>query len=60
MTMNNVMTWIKSRIIEPTTWVAVGLGAVVLSAIIPALALAMWCVAAVTIVAGIFMKEKGQ
>ena len=57
--MDNVMTWIKSRIIEPTTWVAVGLGAVVLSAIIPALALAMWCIAAVTIVAGIFMKEKG-
>ena len=54
------MTWIKSRIIEPTTWVAVGLGAVVISMILPATAFAMWCLAAVTIAAGVFMKEKGQ
>ena len=58
--MNNVMTWIKSRIIEPTTWVAVGLRAVVISMILPATAFAMWCLAAVTIAAGVFMKEKGQ
>ena len=55
----NIMSWIKSRIVEPTTWLAVGVGAVVLSMMIPAIAIALWIIAICTVGAGIFMKEKG-
>ena len=55
----NIMNWIKSRIVEPTTWLAVGVGAVVLSMMIPAIAIALWIIAIATVGAGIFMKEKG-
>ena len=55
----NIMNWIKSRIVEPTTWLAVGVGAVVLSMMIPAIAIALWIIAIGTVGAGIFMKEKG-
>tara|TARA_R100000995_G_scaffold73232_1_gene42023 strand:- start:264 stop:434 length:171 start_codon:yes stop_codon:yes gene_type:complete len=55
----NIMSWVKSRIVEPTTWLAIGVGAVVLSMLIPAIALALWIIALCTVGAGIFMKEKG-
>ena len=55
----DIMNWIKSRIVEPTTWLAVGVGAVVLSMMIPAIAIALWIIAIATVGAGIFMKEKG-
>ena len=55
----NSISWIKQRIVEPTTWLAVGLGTVVLSIMIPVIAMWFWCIAAITVVAGIFMKEKG-
>ena len=55
----NIMSWVKSRIVEPTTWLAIGIGAVVLSMLIPAIALALWIIALCTVGAGIFMKEKG-
>jgi len=55
----NIISWVKSRIVEPTTWLAVGIGAVVLSMLIPAIALALWIIALCTVGAGIFMKEKG-
>ena len=56
----NIMNWIKSRIVEPTTWLAVGVGAVVLSMMIPAIAIVLWIIAIATVGAGIFMKEKGE
>ena len=56
----NIMSWIKSRIVEPTTWLAVGVGAVVLSMMIPAIAIVLWIIAIATVGAGIFMREKGQ
>ena len=56
----DIMNWIKSRIVEPTTWLAVGVGAVVLSMMIPAIAIALWIIAIATVGAGIFMREKGQ
>ena len=56
----DIMNWIKSRIVEPTTWLAVGVGAVVLSMMIPAIAIALWIIAIATVGAGIFMKEKGE
>ena len=55
----DIMNWIKSRIVEPTTWLAVGVGAVVLSMMIPAIAIVLWIIAIATVGAGIFMKEKG-
>ena len=57
--MQNIMSWIKSRIVEPTTWIAVGVGAVVLSMFIPAIALVLWIIALGTVAAGMIMKEKG-
>ena len=54
------MNWIKSRLNEPTTWLAVGIGAVVLSIIIPQASLTFLVIAAVTVGAGVFMKEKGN
>ena len=56
----DIMNWIKSRIVEPTTWLAVGVGAVVLSMMIPAIAIVLWIIAIATVGAGIFMREKGQ
>ena len=54
----DIMNWIKSRIVGPTTWLAVGVGAVVLSMMIPAIAIVLWIIAIATVGAGIFMKEK--
>ena len=56
----DIMNWIKSRSVEPTTWLAVGVGAVVLSMMIPAIAIVLWIIAIATVGAGIFMKEKGE
>tara|TARA_R110002020_G_scaffold241191_6_gene454353 strand:+ start:659 stop:823 length:165 start_codon:yes stop_codon:yes gene_type:complete len=54
------MNWIKSRISEPTTWLAVGVGAIIISAVIPAWAGWLMIAAAVTVAAGILLKEKGS
>lgn len=54
------MDWIKDRIVEPTSWVAVGVGAVVLSMVLPSVAPIFLIIAAVTVGLGIFMKEKGN
>jgi hypothetical protein len=54
------MNWIKSRIVEPTSWLAVGVGAIVVSSVVPS-SVAVWLMiaAAVTVAAGIILKEKG-
>ena len=52
--------WIMDRIIEPTSWLAVGVGAVVLSMLLPKLSAIFMIVAAVTVAAGIILKEKGS
>ena len=54
------MKWIKDRIVEPTSWLAIGIGAIVLSILIPKLAFTLMIIAAATVVAGIIMKEKGN
>ena len=53
------MDWITSRIKEPTTWLSVGMGALVFSVLIPKWAIVLVLVAAVTALAVIVMKEKG-
>jgi hypothetical protein len=55
----SLMDWITSRIKEPTTWLSVGMGALVFSVLIPKWAIVLVLVAAVTALAGIVMKEKG-
>ena len=54
------MKWIKDRIVEPTSWLAVGIGAIVLSMLIPQFAIVFMIIAAVTVAAGVIMKEKGN
>ena len=54
------MKWITERNTEPTTWVAVGVGAVVVSMMVPTAASYLIVVAAITVVAGIILKEKGN
>jgi hypothetical protein len=54
------MEWIKSRLVEPTTWISIGVGAVLLSIVMPKAASMFLVAAAVTVAAGIFMKEKGK
>jgi len=54
------MDWIKSRIVEPTTWISVGVGAILLSIVVPTGAPIFLLIAAVTVAAGMFMKEKGK
>lgn len=54
------MQWITNRITEPTTWVAVGVGAVVVSLMVPTATAYLWSLAAVTVIAGIILKEKGN
>tara|TARA_R110000824_G_scaffold148384_1_gene318116 strand:+ start:977 stop:1141 length:165 start_codon:yes stop_codon:yes gene_type:complete len=54
------MDWIKDRIVEPTTWIATGVGSILLSMVIPQGAEVFLIVAAATVAAGIFMREKGK
>jgi|TARA_R110002020_G_scaffold390400_1_gene600879 hypothetical protein len=55
-----VFNWLKSRIIEPTSWIAIGLGAVIASIAVPSVAIYLLSASAVTVAFGIFMKEKGN
>ena len=54
------MKWITSRLVEPTTWVAVGVAAVAVSTLVPVATAYLMVVAAVTVAAGIILKEKGN
>tara|TARA_R110000824_G_C15214462_1_gene676985 strand:- start:2415 stop:2582 length:168 start_codon:yes stop_codon:yes gene_type:complete len=54
------MDWLLDRIVEPTTWCSVGIGAILLSIVIPQGSLYFMILAAATVAAGIFMKEKGK
>jgi energy-converting hydrogenase Eha subunit A len=55
-----VLSWLKSRIIEPTSWIAIGLGAVIVSIAIPDIAIYLLIAAAVTVALGVIMKERGD
>ena len=52
--------WVKSRIVEPTSWIAVGVGSIIISIVVPSAAVYLLIAAAVTVALGIFMKEKGN
>ena len=54
------MDWIRSRITEPTTWLAGGVGALVLSVAVPQGAFYFLVGAAVTAVVGAVLREKAQ
>jgi hypothetical protein len=58
--MKLVIDWVRNRIVEPTSWIAVGVGALILSVCIPAGGSYFLGAAAVTVVAGIFMKEQSS
>ena len=58
--MDMVIDWVVSRIIEPTSWIAVGVGAIVLSILIPVGTPYFLGVAGVTAIAGMLMKEQGS
>tara|TARA_R110002124_G_scaffold227360_1_gene392609 strand:- start:209 stop:394 length:186 start_codon:yes stop_codon:yes gene_type:complete len=55
-----VVDWVKNRIVEPTSWIAVGVGALILSMCIPVGGIYFLGAAAVTVVAGVIMKEQGS
>lgn len=55
-----IMNWVKSRIVEPTSWIAVGVGAIIISIVVPPAAVYLLIAAAVTVALGIFMKERGN
>ena len=55
-----IMNWVKSRIVEPTSWIAVGVGAIIFSIVVPSAAGYLLIAAAVTVALGIFMKERGN
>ena len=55
-----VIEWVKSRLIAPTTWLAVGVAAILLSTFIPAGSDYIMGLAAVTVVAGVVMRERGN
>ena len=57
--MNMVVDWVVSRIVEPTSWIAVGVGAIVLSILVPVGAPYFLGIAGITAVAGMLMKEQG-
>ena len=57
--MNMVIDWVVSRIVEPTSWIAVGVGAIVLSMLVPVGAPYFFGIAGITAVAGMLMKEQG-
>ena len=55
-----IMNWVKSRIVEPTSWIAVGVGAIIISIVVPSAAVYLLIAAAVPVALGIFMKERGN
>ena len=55
-----IMDWVMERIVEPTSWRAIGVGAIILSMLIPSWAMWFWCIAGATVVAGVIMKEKAE
>ena len=55
-----IMNWVRSRIVEPTSWIAVGVGAIIISIVVPSAAVYLLIAAAVTVALGIFMKERGN
>ena len=55
-----IMNWVKSRIVEPTSWIAVGVGAIIISIVVRSAAVYLLIAAAVTVALGIFMKERGN
>ena len=55
-----IMDWVRNRIVEPTSWIAIGVGAIILSMIMPSWAMWFWCIAGATVVAGVIMKEKAE
>ena len=58
--MEMVMDWVKKRIIEPTSWISIGVGAIILSMLMPSIGIWLWCIAGATVVAGVIMKEKAE
>tara|TARA_R100001015_G_C4625688_1_gene184318 strand:- start:1565 stop:1744 length:180 start_codon:yes stop_codon:yes gene_type:complete len=58
--MDNILDWVKDRIVEPTSWLAVGVGGIVLSMVFPSAATVFLIISAITVGLGIFMKEKGN
>ena len=55
-----IMDWVRNRIVEPTSWIAIGVGSIILSMIMPSWARWFLCIAGATVVAGIIMKEKAE
>ena len=55
-----IMDWVMERIVEPTSWIAIGVGAIILSMIMPSWAMWFLCIAGATVVAGVVMKEKAE
>ena len=55
-----IMDWVRNRIVEPTSWIAIGVGAIILSMLIPSWAMWFWCIAGATVVAGVIMKETAE
>ena len=55
-----IMDWVRNRIVEPTSWIAIGVGSIILSMIMPSWAMWFLCIAGATVVAGIIMKEKAE
>ncbi len=56
----SIMDWVMKRIVEPSSWIAVGVGAIILSMIMPSWAMWFLCIAGATTVAGVIMKEKAE
>ena len=55
-----IMDWVRNRIVEPTSWIAIGVGSIILSMIMPSWAMGFLCIAGATVVAGVIMKEKAE
>ena len=55
-----IMDWVRNRIVEPTSWIAIGVGSIILSMIMPSWAMWFLCIAGATVVAGVIMKEKAE
>jgi|TARA_R100000315_G_C5201826_1_gene118775 hypothetical protein len=54
-----VVNWVADRIVEPTSWISVGVGAIVLSILVPVGTPYFLGIAGATALAGMLMKEKG-
>ena len=55
-----VLTWLKERFMEPSTWLGIGIGLMSVSFMFPTWIGALMIAAILTVIVGVVLKEKSN